>query len=49
MIYNKNIQQRAREQSENVYESPTMFDFCKTSMIQSLHLIGLPYKHLMEM
>ena len=29
------LQYRVREQSENVFESPIMLDFSKTSMIQS--------------
>ena len=36
------FQQRAREQSENVYESLTMFDFSKTSMIESSYLAESP-------
>ena len=36
------MQQRAREHSENVYESPTMFDFSKTSIIQSSYLVEWP-------
>ena len=37
------LQQRTRKKSDNVYESPTMFDFSKTPMIQSLYLVGSPY------
>ena len=36
------IQQQAREQSGNVYESPTMFDFSKAPMIQSSYLAESP-------